>query len=165
MARRTCKAAIGLHALGADARLAVTLYAVAAGIALGYEVVWTQVIVQFLSTRAVAFAAVLATYLLGLVVGSWVFARFADRVVARWSVFGGLIAAAGIAAMASFALLGPWLPEAQNAIGTAVGGLTGSRMLQMLARFAFAVRSSAVAASTRLSMSSRAFLSSSRMSL
>ncbi|MDJ0940484.1 MAG: hypothetical protein QNJ00_12045, partial [Woeseiaceae bacterium] len=31
--------------------LALSLYAIAGGVALGYEVVWTQVIVQFLSTR------------------------------------------------------------------------------------------------------------------
>ncbi|MGI9247644.1 MAG: spermidine synthase [Woeseiaceae bacterium] len=121
-----------------SARLALGLYAIAGGIAIGYEVVWTQIIVQFLSTRAVAFSVVLATYLLGLVLGSWLFARFADRVAARWSAFGWLIAGAGIAAIATFGLLGPWLPEAQSALGGAVRELTGSRMLEMCVRFAFA---------------------------
>ncbi len=92
-----------------DARLAFALYAVAGGVALGYEVVWTQVIVQFLSTRAVAFAVVLATYLSGLVIGSWFYATFADRVERRWLVLGVLVAGGGVTAMATFALLGPWL--------------------------------------------------------
>lgn len=122
----------------AGARLALALYAIAGGVAIGYEVVWTQVIVQFLSTRAVAFSVVLATYLLGLVLGSWFFARFADRVAARWSVFGWLIAGAGIAAMTTFGLLGPWLPEVQDALGEAVQSLSGSRMLEQCVRFAFA---------------------------
>ena len=118
--------------------LALALYAVAGGIALGYEVVWTQVIVQFLSTRAIAFSVVLATYLLGLVLGSWFFARTADRMTNRWSTFGLLIAGAGVAALATFALLGPWLPAAQDTIGNAVDALTDSRMAEMCARFAVA---------------------------
>ena len=120
------------------ARLALALYALAGGVALGYEVVWTQVIVQFLSTRAIAFAVVLATYLAGLVIGSWLYARFADRVEGRWGAFGLLIAGAGVAALATFAVLGPWLPAAQDSLGKAVFDLTGSRMTMMSARFALA---------------------------
>jgi spermidine synthase len=120
------------------AALALSLYALAGGVALGYEVVWTQVIVQFLSTRAFAFAVVLATYLLGLVVGSWIYARFADRVESRWRVFGLLIAGAGVAALATFAMLGSWLPEAQQTLGKMVFRATDSRMLEMCSRFALA---------------------------
>ena len=121
-----------------DQRLARLLYALAGGIALGYEVVWTQVIVQFLSTRAVAFGMVLAVYLLGLVIGSWGYARFADDPGPRWTRFGVLIAGAGIAALLSFTLLGPWLPAAQKSLGDAVQLSSHSRMLAMCARFALA---------------------------
>ncbi len=124
--------------LSQSARLALGLYAIAGGIAIGYEVIWTQVVVQFLSTRAVAFSVVLATYLAGLVLGSWFYARVADRVANRWSIFGWLIAGAGILSMATFAILGPWLPEAQAAFGDAIRALTDSRMLEMCARFAVA---------------------------
>lgn len=119
-------------------RLALILYALAGGVAIGYEVVWTQVIVQFLSTRAMAFGIVLATYLTGLVIGSWLFSRLADRTRDRWAAFAWLIIGAGIAALASFALLGPWLPEAQTAAGNFVRSLTGSRTLEMCARFTLA---------------------------
>lgn len=121
-----------------EARLAMALYAVAGGVALGYEVVWTQVIVQFLSTRAFAFAVVLATYLLGLVVGSWIYARIADRVERRWSAFGLLIVGAGVAALVAFFSLGPWLPASQEWLGDIVLQGTGSRMAMMLARFTLA---------------------------
>jgi len=121
-----------------DARLALALYAIAGGIALGYEVVWAQVIVQFLSTRAIAFSVVLATYLFGLVVGSSVYARRADRITRPWFAFGVLIAGAGVAALATFALLGAWLPQAQIAFGTALGGATGNFTIEMCARFALA---------------------------
>ena len=137
--RETFHAAAGRSAARLpDATIALALYAVAGGIALGYEVIWTQVIVQFLSTRAIAFGIVLATYLLGLVVGSWFFSRFADRVAGRWLVFGLLIAGAGIAALATFAIIGPWLPAAQESFGTVIRNLTGNRMLEMCARFALA---------------------------
>ena len=48
------------------------------GVAMGYEVIWSELLVQFLSTRAYAFAVMLATYLAGLALGSYLFAR-SDR--------------------------------------------------------------------------------------
>jgi MFS family permease len=94
--------------------LALGLYGLAGGVALGYEVVWTQAIVQFLSTRAFAFTVVLVTYLTGLFLSSLLGSRFADRVRRPWLAFGGLIAAAGGSALLLVASLGPWLPEAQS---------------------------------------------------
>ncbi len=124
--------------LARDARLALTLYAVAGGVALGYEVVWTQAIVQFLSTRAYAFAVVLATYLAGLMLGSAIYSRFADRIRQPWRVFGLLVAGAGASALAIFATLDMWLPHAQKAFGSFVFGTTSSKMLMMCARFLIA---------------------------
>jgi len=121
-----------------DKRLALVLYALAGGVALGYEVVWTQSIVQFLSTRAYAFAIVLATYLTGLVLGSGIYSCFADRVRRPWIVFGLLIAGAGASALLTTASIGPWLPQAQNALGKAVFRAYASDMLANSARFAFA---------------------------
>lgn len=122
-------------ALSSKARLALVLYALAGGVALGYEVLWTQIIVQFLSTRAVAFSVVLAVYLSGLVIGSFLYSRFADRVRARWTTFGLLVLGAGFVAMATFSLLGPWLLHAQEVTGLWVFDVTGNRMAQMLSRF------------------------------
>jgi spermidine synthase len=119
-------------------RLALTLYAIAGGVALGYEVVWTQAIGQFVSTRAFAFSIVLAVYLTGLAVGGWVGARLAGRVRESWGVFGILIAGAGLAAMVEFAVMGPWVVKAQYAVGNAALAVTGSLAAKMYASFAAA---------------------------
>lgn len=118
-----------------SARLALVLYAVAGGIALGYEVIWSQTVVQFMSTRAFAFAMMLLVYLLGLMAGSAIYARYADRVRDGWFAFGMLIALAGLVALLQVALLGNWLPALQSAAASVVTSLTGSRLAAMCARF------------------------------
>ncbi|UVM57234.1 fused MFS/spermidine synthase [Pseudomonas sp. B21-012] len=116
--------------------LALTLYAVAGGIALGYEVVWSQAIVQFMSTRTFAFAVVLATYLGGLVLGSALYARRADRIGDPWGAFAVLIAAAGLLALLEIAGLGRWLIALQSQAEATVLALGGSALAGMCARFA-----------------------------
>ncbi|MBM3104250.1 fused MFS/spermidine synthase [Pseudomonas sp. V1] len=120
------------------ARLAIALYCVAGGVALGYEVVWTQSIVQFMSTRAFAFAVVLATYLTGLVIGSAIYARRADRIRDPWGLFGLLIVLAGLLALVLVAGLGRWLIFAQTEVEAFVLHLTGNELAGMSARFATA---------------------------
>ncbi|SPK72322.1 putative Spermine synthase [Cupriavidus taiwanensis] len=122
----------------ANGRLALLLYAAAGGIALGYEVVWSQAIVQFLSTRTFAFTVVLATYLAGLASGSALAARHADRVRDPWGAFGLLVAAAGLVALLEFVLLGEWLLHAQGSLSAWIQGLTASPLLAACARFALA---------------------------
>jgi len=119
-------------------RLALVLYATAGGIALGYEVIWSQTVVQFMSTRAFAFAMMLAVYLLGLMLGSAIYARFADRVRDGWVAFGGLIALAGLVALVQVGMLGGWLIELQGHVADLVAVATGSRLAAMCARFAVA---------------------------
>ena len=118
--------------------LVLVLYTIAGGLALGYEVIWTQGIVQFLSTRAYAFTVVLATYLLGLTLGSWVMSFWCDRIRRPWVVFGSLIAGAGITALASFTLFDVWLLKAQQDLGAWVYAHTYSMMAMKLASFAVA---------------------------
>lgn len=120
------------------ARLAIALYCVAGGVALGYEVVWTQSIVQFMSTRTFAFAVVLATYLCGLVLGSALYARRADRVGDPWGLFGLLIAAAGLLAILQVAGLGNWLIGLQSRAEWLVLQAGGSELAGMCARFVVA---------------------------
>ncbi len=122
----------------ASGKLALLLYAAAGGIALGYEVVWSQAIVQFLSTRTFAFTVVLATYLAGLAIGSALAARHAGRVRDPWGVFGLLVAAAGLVALLEFVLLGEWLLRAQGSLSAWVQGLTASPLMAACASFALA---------------------------
>jgi spermidine synthase len=121
-----------------DARLALALYAVAGGVALGYEVVWSELLVQFLSTRSQAFAVMLATYLVGLALGSWLFARLGGPGRDPWVVLGLLLAGAGASALAIVALLGPWLPDAQAFAGMWAMRATGRETVEVSARFAVA---------------------------
>ncbi|TWD52469.1 fused MFS/spermidine synthase [Pseudomonas sp. SJZ131] len=122
-------------------RLALWLYSVAGGVALGYEVVWSQSIVQFMSTRTYAFAVVLATYLTGLFLGSALLARRVERIRDPWGVFGLLIAGAGLIALLEIALLGRWLVLAQSAAEAWVLALGASELVGMSTRFAVAALS------------------------
>lgn len=119
-------------------RLALVIYAVAGGVALGYEVVWSQTIVQFISTRSFAFSVVLATYLLGLALGSALVSRRVERVRDPWGAFALLITAAGLVALLEIAALGSWLPQWQSQASHAVLDATGSLLAAMCARFAVA---------------------------
>ncbi|MBK5105677.1 MAG: spermidine synthase, partial [Burkholderiales bacterium] len=121
-----------------SASVAILFYAIAGGLALGYEVVWSQSIVQFMSTRSYALSMMLATYLAGLAFGAALFARWADRVRDPWGMFGLLIAAAGTVAVLEIGLLGPWLSTLQSMADRAVFVLTESRLAAMCARFAVA---------------------------
>ncbi|SEF79934.1 fused MFS/spermidine synthase [Bosea lathyri] len=124
--------------LSRSAFLAIVLYALAGGIALGYEVVWSQTIVPFMSTRSFAFSVLLATYLTGLALGAAIFARAADRIERPWSVFGLLIAGAGLSAILAIASLGPWLFQLQGLAEALMLKLTDSAFAGMCARFAVA---------------------------
>lgn len=119
-------------------RLALWLYSIAGGVALGYEVVWSQSIVQFMSTRTYAFAVVLATYLSGLFLGSLLLARRVERIRDPWGVFGLLIAGAGLLALLEIALLGRWLVVGQSLAEAWVLSLGASELLGMSVRFAVA---------------------------
>ncbi|MGE8064768.1 fused MFS/spermidine synthase [Pseudomonas sp. NPDC089569] len=129
------------HAEKAPDRTALWLYAIAGGVALGYEVVWSQSIVQFMSTRTYAFAVVLATYLTGLFLGSALLARRIDRLRDPWGVFGLLIAGAGLIALLEMALLGRWLIVAQSLAEGWVLSWGGSELAGMSTRFAVAALS------------------------
>lgn len=136
--RRVPSRAAATAPLPTDRALAFTLYALAGAIALGYEVVWTQVVVQFTSTRAFAFAVTLAVYLGGLFIGSVLYARLSDRIRDPWAVFGVLIAAAGTIAMLELAVLGRWIIMLQTMAERAVLQLWDSALAGMCARFAVA---------------------------
>lgn len=144
-ARETAMPAAGAQAatapLSGEARLAVALYGVAGAVALGYEVIWSQMIVPFMSTRAFAFAIVLATYLAGLAIGAALYARWGHRVRNPWPVFGFLIAGAGLIAVLEVALLGKWLIQAQTYAEAVAYEWTGSGFAGMCARFAVAAAS------------------------
>jgi spermidine synthase len=121
---------------GSDTRAATRYYALAGAVALGYEVVWSQIIVQFTSTRVFAFAVVLATYLAGLALGSALYARLAPVRTNRWASFGWLIGLAGCLSLATVSMLGDWVVWLQSAVEWHVLAWTSSPLAGMCARFA-----------------------------
>jgi predicted membrane-bound spermidine synthase len=123
---------------GRAGRWALALYTAAGALALGYEVVWSQALVQFLTTRAFGFAVLLATYLAGLAVGSGLYARRAQRVRDPWGAFALLISAAGLVAILEIAILGRWLVFLQTWVEAGVLLLSGNALAGMCARFAVA---------------------------
>ncbi|HMN45495.1 MAG TPA: fused MFS/spermidine synthase [Povalibacter sp.] len=120
------------------ARLALLLYAISGGIALGYEVIWSQVVVQWTSTRSFAFAITLATYLFGWAIGSRAYAKRAATTGNPWGEFGLLIALAGVIAFLAVFSLGAWLRPLQTDNATLAFHLTNSEALAMTIRFATA---------------------------
>jgi len=76
--------------------------------------------------------------LIGLVIGSALYTRLADRVRDPRGVFGVLIAAAGLVALLEIAGLGRWLIVLQTVAESAVLALTGSQLGGMCTRFAVA---------------------------
>jgi spermidine synthase len=121
-----------------DVRVALFLYAASGAVALGYEVVWSELLVQFLSTRSHAFAVVLGTYLVGLALGSLLYARFARSRHDPWRALGLLLAGAGASALGAIAFLGPWLPDAQTFAGMWAMRLAGRETIEVVARFVVA---------------------------
>jgi spermidine synthase len=76
----------------------LVVYALSGFCALAYEVLWTRLLVFFLGNTTYAFTTMLTTFLLGLALGSLIFARFLDKgkhllvMLALLEVFIGLFA-------------------------------------------------------------------------
>jgi len=130
--RQQQDASLFLH----PSRPGLFLYTLAGGVAMGYEVIWSEIIVQFLSTRTFAFAVMLATYLLGLALGAALYALFADRIKNPWLGFGLLIAGAGISSLLLFSVLGDWIGHWQYGATEIVIKVTRNLLALMCARFA-----------------------------
>ena len=114
------------------AALAVFAFGVSGFTALGYEVLWTRALEQFVHNSTYAYTAMLAMFLLGIGGGSVVAAAFADRVRRPLAVYGVLqlgIGVSVIAALLVYMRLLDWIPAA----AAAIGGLTSwSRVLLLI---------------------------------
>lgn len=74
--------------------------------ALSAEVIWSRVLTLVVGTTVYAFATMLTTFLLGLAVGSAVFARVAQRTKHPGKLFSWLVVAIGLCVFASTVLFG-----------------------------------------------------------
>ena len=69
-----------------------------------YEVVWTRMLTQIFGNTTYAIATVLAAFMAGLAVGSYLFGRIADKGKNDFLLYGILEAGVGI-----YGLVVPWL--------------------------------------------------------
>ncbi|MFQ5586623.1 MAG: fused MFS/spermidine synthase [Thermodesulfobacteriota bacterium] len=72
---------------------------------LAYEVIWTRILGFILTGTIYAFATVLATFLCGIAVGSFVFSQFLDRIKRLGRVINLLAAVEGLIGLSSIALI------------------------------------------------------------
>ena len=90
------------------ARRAMVLASAVAGIsgftALGYEVLWTRILVFLLGNTVYSFSIILITFLVGIVLGAYVLGKWADRVEAPALLLGVVQSCIAILAAAS-----PWV--------------------------------------------------------
>jgi len=111
--------------------LVLVVYALSGLTALAYEVAWTRVLVSIIGTTTYAFTTMLTTFLLGLALGSLIFARIADR-IGTVRPLALMQLAIGLLSMAAIPVLGA-LPalfiELQGAMGGGWWGSVGMRFL------------------------------------
>lgn len=82
----------------------VIIFAISGFVSIAYEVLWFRVLANFSLHTVYAFSAMLSTYLLGLVLGAFICARFVaprkDRLLVNFARLQVLIAAAGLLTVA-----------------------------------------------------------------
>ena len=86
--------------------------------AIGYEVLWTRALEQFTHNSTYAYTAMLATFLIGIGVGSAVASGPADRVKRPSVPFGALQLGVGISvacALLTYMRLLHWIPAVTEA--------------------------------------------------
>jgi spermidine synthase len=87
-------------------RILVIGFAVSGFTGLAYEVIWTRVLGFMLTGTVYAFAAVLAVFLSGIAIGSFVFSRFLDRFKSRGLLITILAVVEILIGLSSMALIG-----------------------------------------------------------
>ncbi len=80
-------------------RLVLVAIGISGFCALAYEVLWTRILVFFLGSTTYAFATMLAAFLFGIGLGSFLFARWTDRLRAPTVIFGILQLGIGLSAL------------------------------------------------------------------
>ncbi|MGD9140046.1 MAG: fused MFS/spermidine synthase [bacterium] len=109
-------------------RYILVAFAISGFCALSYEIVWTRLLIASIGPASYSFATVLSCFVLGLAVGSAVYAALSERIRNKVFSCGVLIVLTGLAATVA-ALLLPGLPrmasrliaENQHSFGALVG--------------------------------------------
>ncbi|HET6303429.1 MAG TPA: fused MFS/spermidine synthase, partial [Myxococcota bacterium] len=127
------RAGPGVHSPASEAtrRTFLALFAVSGFVAIGYEMVWSRVFGIVMEGTLYGFAAVLASFLLGLALGSAVVARFVDRLTDLPRAFGLLHLAIAASVWAGLQLV-PHLPHLHRVLRRGLEGADGLHLLFLL---------------------------------
>lgn len=107
------------------------LFLLSGATGLAYEVIWTRMLVRVFGASSFAVSTVLATYMAGLAVGSYLFGRLIDRKGNPILIYGLLELGIG-----AFALIFPFILAGLNPLYRALyGSLEGSLYTLSLIRF------------------------------
>ncbi len=118
--------------LGRPERAAfLAFFALSGFVAIGYEIVWARVFGIVMEGTLYGFSAVLASYLLGIGLGSLVMARGVDRIRDLPRAFGLLHAAIALAVSLGTVAI-PFLPWANRRLGDWLPGADGLHPLFLL---------------------------------
>ena len=88
-------------------RAVLVVFLISGFTALAYEVIWTRQLILFLKVSVYAFSGMLATFLVGIALGSMIMNRFVDRLKRPLVVFGILELAVGVLSIFNLYLFGP----------------------------------------------------------
>ncbi|MHC4943897.1 MAG: fused MFS/spermidine synthase [Planctomycetota bacterium] len=101
--------------------------------ALGYEVLWTRILIYALGPSTYAFTAMLTTFLVGIALGSWVISRYTDRMRNAVIALGFIELGMGMSTLGALLLIDRMFTLLRFFKGTIESSSWGTNML---ARFA-----------------------------
>ncbi|MFP6638851.1 MAG: fused MFS/spermidine synthase [Myxococcota bacterium] len=146
--------------------LILPLIAISGMVSFVYEVLWVRLLAYVLGGSTAAFATMLASFLMGIALGSAVASRVAKKYSSATVGFAAVQTGTALCAITTFSLAG-FLPEWSRALGAGPANLLPGALLAVLillpvtlcigATFPFAVRILAVDANDAASASARVY--------
>jgi len=124
-------------AVGSPARFLLIAYGVAGATSLAYEVLWTRILVYFTGQTIYAFSTILASFLIGIALGSVAIARVSDRIRDRVAAFGLMELGIGISAAYLLLAIRYILPLSYQVRGVIPGGEATARFAMSFALMLF----------------------------
>lgn len=112
-------------------RTILLAYGLSGCVALGFEVVWTRMLVTIMGTSVYAFTTMLVVFLLGIAAGSGLISSRTDRLTEPVFALAGLLAGSGLCGLFALWLL-PHLPRLMFSLGPRLDGFGSYLLLQIL---------------------------------
>ncbi|GEA60800.1 fused MFS/spermidine synthase [Vibrio comitans] len=118
-------------------RALVLLYSVSGFVAIGMELIWIQTVLQYMNTRSIAYATILAVLLFGLMSGNLFANRLKLNSVKSYSLLLSLMCFSMISVIAPYLVISKFVWDTQMVVKAAAYGLSHSSMFSNLSSFVF----------------------------